>query len=69
MAKLPREAWVDREALIRPTLSAYVSNKNEIEDGVRVYMADQVDREKRMTFILYAVATVIGQVITKWMWS
>nr|BFD58938.1 hypothetical protein CKG001_10450 [Bdellovibrio sp. CKG001] len=65
--KLPHEVWVDREALIRPALSSYVSNKNEIEDGVRMYPADRVDREKRLMWLWFIVAQILFRVLMNWM--
>lgn len=42
--KLPKEIWVDREAIVRPNICSHISKKNEFEPGVRVYPADHVDQ-------------------------
>lgn len=40
---LPKEFWVDREALIRPQICSHISKRNEFEPGVRCYEADSCD--------------------------
>lgn len=44
-SKLPKEIWVDREAIVRPNICSHISSRNEFEPGVRVHTSDQCDRE------------------------
>lgn len=52
MSKLPKEVWVDREALIRPAICSHVSKRNEFEPGVRVYRAKLIDQQFAWGFSL-----------------
>lgn len=37
-----REVWVEKMAIENPSVSSYVSNKNEFDDGVKCYIAEDV---------------------------
>lgn len=56
---LPKEFWVDREALVRPQICSHISKRDEFEPGVRCYVADLFDNE---VLVWIGIAVIAGMV-------